>query len=78
MRQRMVIKQIGPTKNGDWNAKVPTEVQIMEEMRKTGSAGVVELRGYRRYRHHQMHRIYMEFCPHGDLRRLYKRYRKFK
>ena len=50
----------------------------MEDMNETGSLGVVELRGYRRYVVHMVHRIYMEYCPYGDLRTLCKQYRKFR
>ena len=74
----MVIKQIGPRRDGSWNAEKPQEVRIMEKMNKTGTPGAVELRSYRRYTVHMIHRIYMEYCPYGDLRRLYKQYRKFR
>lgn len=74
----MVIKQIGKRANGFWDANKPREVRIMEELKKTGSLGVVELRNYRRYLRHSIHRIYMEYCPYGDLRRLFKRYRRFR
>lgn len=50
----------------------------MEEMNLTGCEAVVELRGYRRYMRHSIHRIYMEYCPYGDLRRLCKRYRGYR
>ena len=50
----------------------------MRKMKETGCASVVQYIAYRRYIHDQVHRIYMEYCPHGDLKRLYKRCRKFR
>lgn len=74
----MVIKQIGKERDGYWDANKPQEVRIMEDMKETGTPGVVELRSYRRYLRHSIHRIYMEYCPYGDLRRLARRYRRFR
>ena len=51
---------------------------MMRKMDGTKCPSVVRYIAYRRYLHDQVHRIYMEYCPHGDLRRLYKRYRKFR
>lgn len=50
----------------------------MYHMNQTDCAGVIEIRGYKRYLKEAVHRILMEYCPHGDLRRLYKRYRRFR
>lgn len=50
----------------------------MRKMEETRCPSVVRYIAYRRFLHDQVHRIYMEFCPHGDLKRLYRRYRKFR
>lgn len=57
---------------------MPMEVKMMRKMEETGCPSVVRYIAYRRFLHDQVHRIYMEYCPHGDLRRLYKRYRMFR
>lgn len=75
--EQMVIKQIGARK-GIWEPEMPVEVKIMRKMQETGCASVVQFIAYKRYLQDRVHRIYMEYCPHGDLKRLYKRYRKFR
>lgn len=57
---------------------MPIEVKMMRKMEETQCSSVVRYVAYRRYLHDQVHRIYMEYCPHGDLKKLYKRYRKFR
>lgn len=57
---------------------MPMEVKMMRKMAETDCPSVVGYIAYRRYLHDQVHRIYMEYCPHGDLRRLYRRYRRFR
>lgn len=80
IRQQLVIKQIGRGRKGTrkWKPEMPHEVAIMKELNKTGCSGVVQIKGYKRYLHEEVHRIYMEYCPYGDLRRLCKRYRRFR
>ena len=73
----MVIKQMGVRK-GIWRPEMPIEVTMMKKMEETDCPSVVKYIDYRRFLHDQVHRIYMEYCPYGDLRRLYKRYRKFR
>lgn len=75
--EQMVIKQIGVRK-GIWRPEMPMEVKMMRKMEETDCPSVVRYEGYRRFLHDQVHRIYMEYCPHGDLKRLYRRYRKFR
>lgn len=57
---------------------MPMEVKMMRMMEETACPSVVRYIAYRRFLHDQVHRIYMEYCPYGDLRRLYKRYRRFR
>ena len=54
---------------------MPMEVKMMKKMEETECPSVVRYRAYRRFLHDQVHRIYMEYCPYGDLKRLYKRYK---
>lgn len=75
--KQMVIKQMGVRK-GIWRSEMPMEVKMMKKMEATKCPSVVRYIAYRRFLHDQVHRIYMEFCPHGDLKRLYRRYRKFR
>ena len=75
--KQMVIKQIGIRK-GIWRPEMPMEVKMMRKMEETACPSVVRYIAYRRYLHDQVHRIYMEYCCHGDLKRLYKRYRRFR
>lgn len=75
--EQMVIKQMGVRK-GIWRSEMPMEVKMMKKMEATKCPSVVRYIAYRRFLHDQVHRIYMEFCPHGDLKRLYRRYRKFR
>ena len=74
----MVVKQIGARKSGKWDANMPAEVRIMKLMNEVNCPSVVRIKAYRRYPLLRIHRIYMEFCPYGDLRKLYKRYRRFR
>lgn len=76
--QEIVIKQLLGGLNYKWNPMVPNEVRIMKLMNKTHCRGVVRLRAYRRYCHKKVHRLYLRYCPHGDLRRLIERYRRFR
>ncbi|CAF9919092.1 G2-specific serine/threonine protein kinase [Imshaugia aleurites] len=75
--EQMVIKQLGIRK-GIWRPEMPMEVKMMRKMEETACPSVVRYIAYRRYLHDQVHRIYMEYCCHGDLKRLYKRYRRFR
>lgn len=75
---QLCVKQIGRDRSGDWDPAIPQEVKIMYHMHETDCAGAIEIRGYKRYLRESIHRIFMEYCPHGDLRRLYKRYRRFR
>lgn len=53
----------------------------MEEIAKytkdtgTENTGTVKLRNYKRYPRREVHRLYLEFCPYGDLYKLIKQYR---
>ncbi|KAK0509162.1 hypothetical protein JMJ35_008533 [Cladonia borealis] len=76
VKKQMVIKQIGGTRHM-WEPEKPEEVRIMEKMKTTKIRGLVRLINYKRYHRKRIHRIYMEFCPYGDLSRLIERYRRF-
>ena len=57
---------------------MPVEVKMMRKMEETKRSSVVRYIAYSRNLHDQVHRICIGYCPHGDLQRLYKRYRKFR
>ncbi|KAL8957775.1 MAG: hypothetical protein Q9193_005040, partial [Seirophora villosa] len=73
----VVIKQIGKEPGHPWDPDIPSEAVVMEEVRKylTGNTGIVDFRAYKRYPRREVHRLYMEYCPHGDLHQLIREYR---
>lgn len=72
----MVVKQTRKIPGYEWESLKPDEVKCMEYLKKAkASEYVVNLRGYRRYPRREVHRIYMEYCPYGDLDKLIKEYR---
>ena len=76
--QQVVIKDVGPNRRGLWDYNKPQEVEVMELLNKRESPGILEYRAYRRFLTQRRHRIYMEYCPYGDLydlRKWYKRHR---
>ncbi|MCJ1467729.1 G2-specific serine/threonine protein kinase [Pseudocyphellaria aurata] len=71
---QMVVKQIGGGRSQDWDPAVPQEAMILNRLNDTLDwSGVIEIRGYKQYLKESVHRIFMEYCPKGDLRRLYRR-----
>lgn len=76
-QQHLVIKQIGKERGHPWDPDIPNEAVVMEEVRKylTGNTGIVDFRAYKRYPRREVHRLYMEYCPHGDLHQLIREYR---
>ena len=79
----MVIKQIGlrpkdAARGHAWDSQIPHEVLVHFEINAVECDTIVRIRSYKRYPHQQIHRIYLEYCPYGDLRKLYKRYRQFR
>ncbi|KAI4234091.1 MAG: hypothetical protein LQ349_003995 [Xanthoria aureola] len=73
---QICIKQIG--EGGDPKLRKALEARVMQDLGKWPNNGSVRLRGYRRYPKIMAHRLYMEYCQHGDLRRLIASYRKKK
>ncbi|KAL8672014.1 MAG: hypothetical protein Q9168_003519 [Polycauliona sp. 1 TL-2023] len=84
MAANMVIKQIGKRKTKKtglfadseervWDAGRPVEVALMRFMKN--KPNIVQIKGYRRYLDKEVHRIYMEYCPSGDLYGLISEYR---
>ncbi|KAL8644835.1 MAG: hypothetical protein Q9210_007046 [Variospora velana] len=73
----LVVKQIGKEPGLPWDFDIPNEAVVMEEVRKhlTGNTGIVGFRAYKRYPRREVHRLYMEYCPHGDLHQLIAEYR---
>ncbi|KAL9007875.1 MAG: hypothetical protein Q9173_006941, partial [Seirophora scorigena] len=73
----LVIKQIGKEPGHPWDPDIPNEAVVLEEVRKylTGNTGIVGFRAYKRYPRREVHRLYMEYCPHGDLHQLIREYR---
>ncbi|KAL8932786.1 MAG: hypothetical protein Q9216_006677 [Gyalolechia sp. 2 TL-2023] len=72
---RVCIKQIQERTYSKYDWNKPFEVQVMEDLQDEENNGTVQLRGYSRYPRSRAHRIYMEYCEHGDLERLISRYR---
>lgn len=74
----MVIKESKTVPVERWTEKVPEEVKMMRRMNNTGCQAVPQLIAYKRYMHVRKHRIYMEYCPHGDLAALNLNYKRFR
>ncbi|KAL8924289.1 MAG: hypothetical protein Q9208_004070 [Pyrenodesmia sp. 3 TL-2023] len=78
---QLVVKQIGTGPGRPFFAGQPMEVSVMEEIAKytkdtgTENTGTVALRKYKRFPRREVHRLYLEFCPYGDLYKLIKQYR---
>ncbi|CZT17512.1 uncharacterized protein RCC_03346 [Ramularia collo-cygni] len=68
-RQVWDLKEIWTDWKGpDDPSSIPTEIQAMYNLRdKVGSETIVRIRNWRIRRRDFFHRIYMEFCPGGDL-----------
>ena len=74
----MVIKESKAFDAQEWIREgVPEEVKMMRRMNKTDCQAVPNLIGYKRYVKVRKHRIYMEFCPYGDLEFLNIKYKRF-
>lgn len=58
-----------------WSSYEPTEVEVMKDLCARPKNGIVKMRGYRRYPKAERHRIYMDYCEHGNLQRLISAYR---
>lgn len=58
-----------------WSPYKPFEVEVMEDLCARPNNGIVKMRGYRRYPESERHRIYMDYCEHGNLQRLISAYR---
>lgn len=75
---QICIKQI-KAKDYDWMVEVdfekPQEVKVLEDIGQWKSVNIIQLRGYRRYPMSRVHRLYLEYCQHGDLGRLITKYR---
>ena len=63
-------------RKGNWKPRLPREAKIMMAMRKTNCISALRLRKYRRYPYQHCHRLYLEYCPYGDLSILIDRYRR--
>ncbi|KAL8950394.1 MAG: hypothetical protein Q9222_003574 [Ikaeria aurantiellina] len=76
---RVVVKQIGAKHPDPWNPALPNEVFNMLVLRRVPPpTNCVGFRKYARYNRRELHRIYMEYCPYGDLRKLINQYRRKK
>ncbi|KAL8763023.1 MAG: hypothetical protein Q9194_007434 [Teloschistes cf. exilis] len=75
----MVIKQTRCRwwKGEIWKPDVPTEVVALETIKKgpIRPTGCIDYFDYQRYPAREVHRIYMEYAPYGDLFRLIQKYR---
>ncbi|KAL8737971.1 MAG: hypothetical protein Q9181_001193 [Wetmoreana brouardii] len=74
---RVCIKQIKHAKRAgmDYKPAKPDEVEVMENLRQWPKSGILQLRGYRRYPRSKAHRLYLDYCEHGDLGGLITKYR---
>ncbi|KAL9578433.1 MAG: hypothetical protein Q9203_007101, partial [Teloschistes exilis] len=78
---QVCIKQLKKIKDGNVSPEdfeKPFEVDIMEDIGQWKNVNIIQLRGYRRYPKSRAHRLYLEYCKHGDLGRLITKYRKRK
>ncbi|KAL8708182.1 MAG: hypothetical protein Q9225_007644 [Loekoesia sp. 1 TL-2023] len=73
---QVCIKQTKAQYLRDYNWRKPSEVKVMEDLRDKPNNGTVQLRGYRRYPRSKAHRIYLEYCEHGNLESLIAKYRR--
>ena len=74
----MVVKESKAFHPQEWTREgVPKEVKMMRRMNKTDCQAVPNLIGYKRYVKVRKHRIYMDFCPYGDLQFLNIKYKRF-
>lgn len=75
----MVIKEnMRERERGEWDPHVPNEVYVMQRLNLANCPRIVRLLDYKRFPTAQTHRLYLEYCPHGDLRKLYKRYKAWR
>ena len=74
----MVIKESKTIPVERWTGEVPEEAKMMRRMIKADCQAVPDLIAYKRYVHVRKHRIYMEFCPYGDLATLSLNYERFR
>ncbi|KAL8950393.1 MAG: hypothetical protein Q9222_003573 [Ikaeria aurantiellina] len=73
--KQICIKQTKANYLKDYKWRKPVEVMVLEDLNKRRRNGVVKLRAYRRYPKSMAHRIYLEYCQHGDLNHLIVKYR---
>lgn len=76
--KQIVIKESKTIPVEKWTGEVPEEVKMMRRLNKTGCQAVPKLIAYKRYMHVRKHRIYMEYCPYGDLVTLNVNYKRFR
>ncbi|KAI4116315.1 MAG: hypothetical protein LQ338_007735, partial [Usnochroma carphineum] len=73
---QVVVKQVGKEPGQPWDASKPMEAWLMQKLSYLPVlTGSVEWIAYKRYPRRQVHRIYMEYCAHGDLHKLIREYR---
>ncbi|KZF22049.1 kinase-like protein [Xylona heveae TC161] len=71
--EHLVIKQ-DLTRRG-FDMEKPYEVIAMEELAQCECPNFVSLMAYRRFKKAKKHRMYLEYCPFGTLKRLIRNYR---
>ncbi|KAL8824454.1 MAG: hypothetical protein Q9170_008146, partial [Blastenia crenularia] len=73
---RVCIKQTKAATLSKYDWEMPQEVAIMSNLLDDGkNNGILQLRSYKRYPRSQAHRLYLEYCEHGDLEKLIAKYR---
>lgn len=61
-----------------WAEEIHEEVKMMRRMNNTDCQAIPKLKAYKRYPHVRKHRIYMAYCPYGDLAMLNMNYKRFR
>ncbi|KAL8897056.1 MAG: hypothetical protein Q9207_007406 [Kuettlingeria erythrocarpa] len=76
--EQIVIKQIGSGNGELWDPSMLNEAEAMGRLTDLDDGNpksTVDFLWYKRYPRRQIHRIYMEYCPYGDLHGLIRRFR---
>lgn len=73
--QYIAVKECREWRNRD--VPIPVEVRQLKRLKHAKCKAIVKIKKWYAYREDQKYRIYLEYCPHGDLGRLIYRHRRF-
>jgi len=54
------------------------EARILRKLKPANCPNIIRLINYKRFSDVTTHRLYLQYCPHGDLEKLAKRYRRWR